>query len=214
MPTPAPKKKNAAAVAKKRAKPKSVFVALTIDCLRCLRPLPVDAMRSDVRCRACLYVFDIEKLVWRGAAKSCVSGALQGNDRRTTDFDDIAVISRTKLAPLTCERCEKELGLWEAPSITCGCGATISVREADPLVKAVHERAVAVVGERERTPIAPTEPIAFRCTCGGGLATDGTTRTLRCGGCKALVDVPDGLWDAIHPVRPRPRMFLLVGGAR
>lgn len=211
---PPPKKKKTAAGAKKQVKPKSVFVALTIDCLRCLRPLPIDAMRSDVRCRACLYVFDIEKLVWRGAAKSCVSGALQGNDRRTTDFGDIAVVSRTKLAPLTCERCEKELDPGEPPSITCGCGATISVREADKLVKAVHKNAVAVVGERERTPIAPAEPVAFRCACGARLATDGTRRALPCAGCKTVVDVPDGLWDAIHPVRPRPRMFLLMGGAR
>lgn len=210
---PAPKKKTAAG-AKKPAKPKSVFVALTIDCLRCLRPLPIDALRNDVRCRACLHVFDIEKLVWRGAAKSCVAGALRGNDRRTTDFDDVAVVSRTKLAPLSCERCDEELEPGDAPSIRCRCGATIPVREADTLVKAVHKNAVAVVGERERAPIEPTEPIAFRCTCGARLTTDGTTRALRCGGCKTFVDVPDGLWDAIHPVRPRPRMFLLVGGAR
>ena len=214
MPSEAPKKKKAAGGAKRRVKAKSVFVALTIDCLRCLRPLPIDAMRSDVRCRACLHVFDIEALVWRGAATSCVSGALRGNDRRTLDFDDVAVISRTKLAPLTCERCESELDAGGGSTITCGCGATIPVREADALVKAVHKNAIAVVGERERTPIVPTEAIAFRCACGARLATDGTTRALRCGGCETFVDVPDGLWDAIHPVRSRPWMFLLVGGAR
>src|SRR5205085_2863412 len=125
------------------------------------------------------------------------------------------VITRARLEAPSCGRCGEEVDVDpERDGCTCRCGASIPVRAADALVKSVHKNAIAVVGESPEAEGAPLEPVAFRCDCGARLATDGTSRSLPCEGCKMHVDVPAGLWNAIFPVRRHPAMYLLVGGGR
>ncbi len=91
-------------------------------------------------------------------------------------------------------------------------GPDLPVRPADPLARTIHKKASAVAGERADEPAAASFPVGFRCGfCGGRLRTDGSARAVDCV-CGAVVDVPEDLWDALHPPRPRAPVTLVIGG--
>jgi DNA-directed RNA polymerase subunit RPC12/RpoP len=176
------------------AKLRSVVLDVALDCPRCMRPVPLEAVRATARCRACGFEIAMPAKRWTYCTKNGVKNALGGEDGgRSVDFaDGFTVVTRIRAGKS-----------YDAPP----AGA----READGLAKAIHTRAVAILGEREPSPIEAVEPVAFRCPrCGATAKTDGTARAIRCHGCGVEVDVPEALWDAIHPVRPRATPVLLV----
>jgi hypothetical protein len=190
---------------------RSVRIAVSLGCPGCARPIALDAIGDRARCRACLCEVPLARATWAGFAARPVARALDGEAAgRSTDFDRYTVVTRIALAPPTC-RCGAAIDL-DAPA--CGCGAPIAIRRrADAgdawLPGAIHRQVVAVVGERALTPIAACAPVAFRCGCGAGLTTDGSTRAVGCGRC-GLVDVPVGLWDALHPTVAAAAIYALI----
>lgn len=208
---------------KKPVKPatlRAVRIALTIDCTRCVRPIVVDAIGPEVACRACLHRVAVPSDRWLALLKAPTAAALKGEDEgRAVDFgDDFTVVSRFGLAAPACNGCGAAIDVDALASTrgthTCACGRTIAVREADGLLGLVHRDAVALAGERTHT-WDPCPPVAFRCgRCDAALRTDGTARAIACTRCAVDVDVPDALWEALHPVLPHPPLYLLIGGKR
>lgn len=207
-----------AAKAKKRRAERSaasILLELALDCPRCMRPVPITAVEPRARCRACLYELDLMGPVFETAAPSYVADAIRGNQQRSVDFANIALVSRTRMARPVCTGCAAELDLQrlidEPEDHVCACGTTIPVRRANDLAKQLERYTKTIVGERPLVPIEPCEPVAFACPrCQHSLFTDGTARALECTGCRVFVDVPERLWNALHPVVPRRGVFLLL----
>lgn len=173
---------------------RSVVLDVAIDCPRCMRPIVLEAITSSARCRACLYNLDLPAGRWKYIAASGVESALDGEEStRSCDFaDGFTVVSRIR-----------------AGDLEVGKGA----RAPDGLVKAIHKQVTGVLGERAAPASEACEPVAFRCpTCGASARTDGTSRAVTCRDHE--VDVPERLWDALHPIPPRATVLLLFKGAR
>lgn len=192
-----------------------ILLELTLDCPRCMRPVPITAVQSKTRCRTCLHDIDLVETVFENMAPSYVAGAIRGNQSRSVDFGTVALVSRTRVAKPTCSGCGKALdvaALVAKPEAhVCACGTTTPVRQADDLAKLLEPYVKVVVGERPPLPIERCEPVAFSCPrCQHSLETNGTARALECAGCNAFVDVPERLWNALHPVTPRRDVFLLL----
>jgi len=185
-----------------------------------MRPIAVDAIGPEVRCRACLHGVQVGSDRWLALIKEPVAAALKGADEgRSVDFgDDFTVVTRIDVAAPACRGCGAGIdaaALADARGVhPCACGVGQAVREADGLMHFIHKDALALAGERG-SELETCEPVAFRCPrCATGLRTDGTTRAIACARCAGDVDVPDALWAALHPVRPHPPLYLLIGGKR
>jgi DNA-directed RNA polymerase subunit RPC12/RpoP len=191
---------------------------LTIGCARCARLMPLEAISSEAQCPSCLHARPLARSDWAYIAKDGVAQALEGEgdaDAMNTDFgDDYTVRSRIGIAPVRCSRCQAEISLARLAKakaeVECACGQAVSVREADSLARAIHEKTILVVGERSLR-FSAGSPVSFACTgCRATLATDGTSRSVVCPKCGG-VDVPRALWFALRPIQPRTAIHLLVG---
>ncbi|MCE9577619.1 MAG: hypothetical protein K8W52_31000 [Deltaproteobacteria bacterium] len=194
--------------------PRSVQIAVSFGCPGCAHPIVLEAITAEARCRACLRTVALDHAAWASFAAKAVARLLAGDKvGRSTNFDRYTVVTRVALAAPTCA-CGAAIAIDDLDALErCACGAAIAIRRGEDawLPAAIHDDIVAVIGERAPAAIAPVSPVAFRCACGAGLTTDGTTRAVRCATC-GEVDVPLGLWDALHPTLPAPAMYALIGG--
>ena len=203
---------------KRTPKVLSVLLDFTVDCLRCMRPVAISAVEPSARCRSCLYELELEESLFRGSAVGCVRSAIDGEGGRSSHFDgDFTFVSRTRVLDPTCPGCGAGI---DAPALVeaahvCACGVTLGVRPSDDLVRAIHRNAAAIAGERPRVELEAVEPVAFACPrCKASLVTDRTSRSVECAACSGFVDVPELLWNTLHPASPRPAIFLLLQGGR
>jgi len=94
------------------------------------------------------------------------------------------------------------------------CGAPSLARRLDTIVP----EASCVLGEdaAQAWPAQQkdsAEPVAIACPqCGGPLRVDGASRVVGCAYCGASVQLPDAVWQKLHPKRAVRPFFLLLTG--
>ena len=187
-----------------------------------MRPLVLDRIADHAICRACLHRRPFALSDWAYmAAKPVAAAARGGGDAKTlcTDFGrEYTVRSRIGPASAACGACGAEI-VREAivagvatGAASCACGATMPVRAADELVRAIAPTAIAVANERPVREHAHAM-VAFRCACGESLGADGTARAVTCWTC-GPVDVPEALWNTLRPIVRRSPMYLVLGKKR
>lgn len=159
------------------------------------------------------------------ASKPVAAAARGGGDvgMLCTDFGrEYVVRSRIGPASAACSACGAEIAREalvagieneaKAGTANCACGATMPVRAADELVRAIAPTAIAIANERPEREHAHAK-VAFRCACGESLSADGSTRAVTCWTC-GPVDVPEALWNTLRPIVRRSPMFLVLGKKR
>jgi DNA-directed RNA polymerase subunit RPC12/RpoP len=165
---------------------RTVRIDAGVDCPRCLRHVVLERIAPAVRCGSCAHEIALD---WQSLVKARVADALKGEGGRSTDFGDelLAVV---------------RVAIEAAPGGTARAATTADRR-------AVHAKAVQVIGEREPAMFVPPEPVAFRCPrCASTLRTDGTARAIPCATCAVEIDVPEALWQLLHPIRRRASIYV------
>ena len=205
----------------------SFTVMLSLDCMSCRTSMPVNGIVPSVRCYHCGTISTLDAEFWTSKLDSeCFSTALgleQGNASSSTSLGHP---SSRLIYGHRVPRCQKCKGpdldpdslVGMVPSGACACpqcGASIRLRVADELCRAVNPNARFVVHECAEDAAAQVvqaskTPILFACMgCGGSLTVDGTARAVICSYCSASNYLPDGLWQQLNPV-PVPIVFFLV----
>jgi hypothetical protein len=198
-------------------------IELMYPCPACGAPMPVNAFAAQCLCSTCLVESELPPAVWREAFK--------GVERDVVDFG----FGYLRNGPLwdehgpppgphaewlrghdgpPCPGCgERMVAALEQGVCRCrACGATrpILVR---PEGVADGSHVIGYVSDEPAQPPA-REPVVVVCTgCGGPLEADGSSRTVRCRFCSALVVLPEGVWAALHPPRRKQRWWVVVAVA-
>lgn len=119
-----------------------------------------------------------------------------------------------------CPRCntdftQEALDAATGNTLTCAnCNAAIPVRQKDESTREWDERIHMVIndlgGGKKLMAPASTEGASFFCMgCGAAMHVDGTKKFVECEHCGNSNQLPDSVWQSLHPV-PKSEPFFLV----
>ncbi len=192
-------------------------------CPHCGSGLPLNGFHTSPACGSCGKAVEIGRMGW---IKTLVAMAMTPEEESFSRFGySTWFMSPPKGTTLdfhrpTCAQCgqdlpEDQLGGHEARDIPCpACGHVNTARPTpDWVARLTHEPVTMMYNARETkddgaavaadVDETAVKPVAFNCPqCAAGLTiTAEMPRVTACAHCDASVYLPDGLWNALHPVK-------------
>jgi hypothetical protein len=203
----------------------SLAVQVTATCPTCGQPLHVQGLSESAVCGACQHALALPLSTWLAVLSlDDVLEAMEATPGQLRQCQMFGVLNCSYVlgpqAP-ACSACDAPVplaavgGAAASGGFSCACGATVAVRAADDLCRAIVPGAAFVVGEGAMGEAGPdsggSAPVMFQCmSCGGALHVDGSSRTVTCSYCSGVNYLPDGLWLRLHPPSKARRVFVLV----
>jgi hypothetical protein len=195
-------------------------IELMYACPACGAPMPVNVLASRCACSACLAESELPEAVWQEAFENIAWDVVNhgfGYLHNGPTWDKGGPPPGPHVAWLRghdgppCPQCAERM-VADLEQGVCRCRACGETRPIIDRPAGVAEgRGIAgYVSDEPAQPHAP-EPVTVACTaCGGPLEADGSSRTVRCRFCAALVVLSDGVWTALHPPRRKHRWWVVM----
>lgn len=208
----------------------AIAVYARTDCPECGASIPVRGLAAPLDCKACNTRTAPTQDFWSGIffrlftafpgtgqVALRLGGALTG---------ELPIYARYREEPPSCARCRAPLVVPPAASAQphatfpcAACGAPAQVfwapdwaRQEFPDLRLVIEPVpLDAAAPAPNAPNAP-RPVAFGCQeCGGKLKlTPDMPRLLECRFCRAMLYLPQELWNAVHPAEKRSAFWIVV----
>jgi Protein of unknown function (DUF1266) len=190
---------------------------LSVDCPGCEHALSVGDITGRASCRHCGTSVVLDAKHWRyffaeDARKRKLG--FGGDDPITNDFGDQFFSRRvtTKVSAPACV-CGNSLPLERLAVgiLTCSCGRSHSVREADARASAIDANVLWVVAPLPK-PIDPKATFDCAGCDASSLVGDDPTRVHSCSACKALTFVDDQAFAKSFDPPRRPTFHVVIQG--